>query len=95
MGSVPEPALFIDVLVLENRGLAATRLLPIQALDDSPRPYEVSTDRGTMYPRTLGELLRSARHVTDRYTNNAVGTDHGAAQSRLRPMCGLERLRSA
>jgi transposase, IS6 family len=41
------------------------------------------------------ELLASTRHVTEQYANNAVESDHGRLKSRLRPMRGLKRLRSA
>jgi transposase-like protein len=41
------------------------------------------------------ELLPSACHVTEQYANNAVEADHGCLKSRLRPMRGLKRLRSA
>jgi transposase-like protein len=43
----------------------------------------------------LDELLPSACHVTQQYANNAIEADHGRLKSRLRPMCGLKRLRSA
>ena len=46
----------IDVLVSEKRDLAATHRFFIQALDHSPRPAEVSTDRASTYPRVLDEL---------------------------------------
>jgi transposase, IS6 family len=85
----------IDVLVAENRDLAATRRFFIQALDHGTRPTEVSTDRVSTYPRVLDELLPSACHVTEQYANNAVEADHGRLKSRLRPMRGLKRLRSA
>ena len=41
------------------------------------------------------ELLPSACHVTEQYANNPVEADHGRLKSRLRPMRGLKRLRSA
>ena len=43
----------------------------------------------------LDELLPAAHHVTEQYANNPVETDHGGSKSRLRPMRGLTRLRSA
>ena len=85
----------IDVLVAEKRDLAATRRFFAQALDHGPQPTEVSTDRAAAYPRVLDELLPSACHVTEQYANNAVEADHGRLKSRLRPMRGLKRLRSA
>jgi transposase, IS6 family len=47
----------IDVLVAEKRDLAATRRFFTRALEHSPRPTEVSTDRASTYPRVLDELL--------------------------------------
>jgi transposase, IS6 family len=85
----------IDVLASEKRDLAATRRFFTQALDHSPPPTEVSTDRAPTYPRVLDELLPSACHITEQYANNAVEADHGRLKSRLRPMRGLKRLRSA
>jgi IS6 family transposase len=43
----------------------------------------------------LDELLPSTRHITEQYANNAIEGDHGRLKSRLRPMLGLQRLRSA
>jgi IS6 family transposase len=85
----------IDVLVSEKRDLAATRRFFTRALEHSPSPGEVSTDRAPAYPRVLDELLPSACHITEQYANNAVEADHGRLKSRLRPMRGLQRLRSA
>jgi IS6 family transposase len=43
----------------------------------------------------LDELLPSACHVMQQYAYNPVEADHGRLKSRLRPMRGLKRLRSA
>jgi transposase-like protein len=40
----------------------------------------------------VNELAPAARHVNE---NNAVETDHGRLNARLRPMRGLKRLASA
>ena len=85
----------IDVLASEKRDLAAARRFFTQALEHRSRPTEVSTDRASTYPRVLDELLPSACHVTEQYANNAVEADHGHLKSRLRPMRGPKRLRSA
>jgi transposase-like protein len=85
----------IDVLVAEKRDLAATRRFFTRALQHGSRPSEVSTDRAPAYPRVLDELLPSACHVMHQYANNAVEADHGRLKSRLRPMRGLSKLRSA
>jgi transposase, IS6 family len=55
----------------------------------------VTTDRAPAYPRVLEELLPAAWHVTEQYANNPIEADHGRLKSRLRPMRGLKRLRSA
>ena len=47
----------IDVLVSEQRDLAATRRFFTRALQHGPHPTEVSTDRASVYPRVLDEVL--------------------------------------
>ncbi len=85
----------IDVLVSAKRDRVATRLFFTRALEHGSRPSEVSTDRAPAYPRVLDELLPSACHVMEQYANNLIESDHGRLKSRLRPMRGLKRLRSA
>jgi transposase-like protein len=85
----------IDVLVSEKRDLDATRRFFTRALEHGPSPTEVTTDRAPAYPRVLDELLPATCHVTEQYTNNPIEADHGRLKSRLRPMRGLKRLRSA
>ena len=85
----------IDVLASPKRDLAATRAFFTQTLSHAARPSEVTTDRAPAYPRVLDELLPAAHHVTEQYANNPIEADHGRLKSRLRPMRGLTRLRSA
>ena len=85
----------IDVLASPKRDLAATRRFFAQALGHTPRPSEVTTDRAAAYPRVLDELLPAAHHATEQCANNPIEADHGRLKSRLRPMRGLKRLRSA
>jgi transposase-like protein len=85
----------LDVLASSKRDLAATRRFFTQALGHAPRPSEVTTDRAPTYPRVLDALLPAAHHVTEQYANNPIEADHGRLKSRLRPMRGLTRLRSA
>jgi transposase-like protein len=85
----------IDVLVSEQRDLAATRRFFTCALQHAPRPTEVSTDRASVYPRVLDELLPAACHIVEQYANNPIESDHGRLKSRLRPMRGLTQLSSA
>ena len=83
------------MLVSERRDLAAIRRFFTRALEHGRRPTEVRTDRAPAYPRVLDELLPAACHVMEQYAVNAIEADHGRLKSRLRPMRGLTRLRSA
>jgi IS6 family transposase len=74
---------------------AATRRLFTRALEHVPQASEVITDRASAYPWVLDELLPAAHHLTEQYWNNRIEADHGRLKSRLRPMGGLKRLRSA
>jgi IS6 family transposase len=85
----------IDVLVSEKRDLEVTRRFFTRALEQGPAPTEATTDRAPAYPRVLDELLPAACHVMEQYANNPIEADHGRLKSRLRPMRGLKRLRSA
>jgi transposase-like protein len=84
----------IDVMVSQERDLAATRRFFTRALEHGPRPSEVSTDQAPAYPRVVDELLPAACHVMERYGNNPIESDHGRLKSRLWPMRGLKRLGS-
>ncbi len=55
----------------------------------------MSTDRAQAYPRVIEELLPAACHVMKQYANNTIEADHGRLKARLRPMRGLNTLRSA
>jgi IS6 family transposase len=85
----------IDVLVSPKRDLEATRRFLTGALKHGPYPTEVSTDRAPAYPRVLDDLLLSACHVMQQHATNPLEAHHGRLKSRLRPMRGLKRLRSA
>ena len=58
-------------------------------------PAEVMTDRTPVYPRVLDELIPSALHTVEQYANNPIEADHTRLKARLRPMRGLQRMRSA
>ncbi len=60
----------IDVLVSQQRDLAATRRFFTRALEHGRYPTEVSTDRASAYPRVIEELIPAACHVTEQYGNN-------------------------
>ena len=86
----------IDVLVSQKRDLAATRRFFTRALNTTTStPVEVITDKAAVYPPVLEELVPGTWHHSERYANNPVEADHGRLKSRLRPMRGLKRLRSA
>jgi IS6 family transposase len=55
----------------------------------------VTTDHAAAYVGVLEELVPAARHVTERYANNPVESDHSRLKARLRPMRGLKRFSSA
>jgi transposase, IS6 family len=58
-------------------------------------PVEVVTDRASVYPLVLEELLPAAWHCTDQYHDNRIETDHGRVKARLRSMRGLKQDRNA
>ena len=69
----------IDVLVSENRDLAASRRFFSGVLDHGTRPAEVTTDRAAAYPRVIEELFPAACHVTEQYaTDEIVNREHSA-----------------
>jgi transposase, IS6 family len=78
-----------------RRDFAAARAFFARALAVGVRPVEVTTDRAHAYPRVLDEQLPGAMHVLERYANNPIEADHSRLKARLRPMRGLQRLRSA
>jgi IS6 family transposase len=58
-------------------------------------PVEVTTDKASVYPAVLEELLPAAWHRTEQYANNRVECDHCRLKARLRPMRSLKQDRSA
>jgi transposase, IS6 family len=84
----------IDVLLSEQRDTAAARRFFTRALRHGPVPVEVTTDKAGPYLRILDELVPTAAHVTEQYSNNRIEADHGRLKARLRPMRGLKRFRS-
>lgn len=81
----------IDVLLSARRDLAAARRFFARALRAGTVPVEVTTDRASVYPRVLDELVPSALHTFEQYANNPVEADHGRLKARVRPMRGLKR----
>jgi transposase, IS6 family len=85
----------IDVMLSTRRDLAVARAFFSRAIAVGVRPVEVTTDRAHAYLRVLDEQLPEALHVIERYANNPIEADHGRLKARLRPMRGLQRIRSA
>jgi transposase-like protein len=85
----------IDVLLSENRDMAAARRFFTRALRYGPAPVEVTTDQAGPYLRVVDELLPTAADVTAQYGNNRIEADHGQLKARLRPMRGLKQVDSA
>jgi transposase, IS6 family len=84
----------IDVLVSERRDGAAARGFFTRALTQGASPVEVTTDRAPVYPRVIEESVPAARQVLEQYSNNSVEADHGRLKARLRPMRGVNTMRS-
>jgi IS6 family transposase len=85
----------IDVLLSVRRDLAAARQFFTRAMHAGTIPVEVTTDRASVYPRVVDELILSAPHTVEQYANNPIEADHGRLKARLRPMRGVKRHRSA
>jgi IS6 family transposase len=85
----------IDVLLSEQRDTAAARKFFARASTHGPAPVEVTTDKAGPSLRVLAEVVPTAAHVTDQYSNNRIEADHSRLKARVRPMRGLKRLRSA
>jgi transposase-like protein len=85
----------VEVLLSTHRNLDSARAFFTRALRAGTVPVEVTTDRAAAYPRVLDELVPTARHDTEQYSNNRIEADHGRLKARLRPMLGLKRQASA
>ena len=83
------------MLLSEQRDTAAARRFFTRALAHGPVPVEVTTDEAGPYLPVIDELVPTAAHVTEQYANNRVEADHAPLKTRLRPMRGLTRFRSA
>jgi transposase-like protein len=58
-------------------------------------PAGVVTEAAPVYRRVLDELVPSAWHHVEQYTNNRIEADHSRLKHRLRPMRGLRTARTA
>ena len=80
---------------VQEEGLGGHPPFFCHALEHGPHPTEVSTDRAPAYPRVVDELMPTACHIVEQYATNPIEANHSQLKARLRPMRGLERLRSA
>jgi IS6 family transposase len=85
----------IDVLLSARRDLGAARGFFTRALRAGTIPVKATTDRAPVYPRILDEVVPHTLHTVEQYADNPIEADHGRLKSRLRPMRGLKRHRSA
>jgi transposase, IS6 family len=85
----------LDVFVSKKRDLKAATAFFARAIRSHGEPAEVTTDRAHALARVITELLPAALHDTTQYANNRVEADHGRLKARLRPMRGLNRVRTA
>ena len=83
------------MLLCEQRNTAAACRFYTRALRHGPVPVEVNTDKAGPYLLVLDELVPHALHVIEPDANNCVEADHARLKTRLRPMRGLTRFRSA
>ena len=85
----------IDMYLSARRDARAARRFFTTAVGDHGRPVEVVTDKAAPLIRVVDDLLPEAFHDTEQYGNNRIENDHGRLKSRLGPMRGLKRDRTA
>jgi IS6 family transposase len=85
----------IDVFVSRKRDLRAATLFFTSAITAHGLPAEITTDQAQALVRVIADPLPAALHDTTQYANNRVEADHGRLKTRLRPMRGLKRDRTA
>jgi len=85
----------MDVYVSAKRDFLAAHRFFAAALRAHGEPVEVVTDRAPALRAAIEGLMPAAFHNTEQYANNRIECDHGRLKSRLRPMRGLKRDRTA
>jgi len=87
----------VDVLLSEQRDLAAAQRFFAQALDIAGRaPAQVTTDGHDADPRAIRETLGDgAAHRTSRDKNNRIEQDHRGLKQRYYPLRGFGSFASA
>ncbi len=93
--AVDEQGQVIDVFVSKKRDSKAATRFFASAIGVHGQPIEVVTDRSPALARAITELLPAALHNTTQYASNRVEADHGRLKTRLRPMRGPKRDRTA
>ncbi len=78
-----------------RRDLRAARQFFAAALGVHGEPDEIVTDKAPALAGAISELVPGAFHNTEQHANNRIEADHGRLKSRLRPMRGLKRHRTA
>ena len=77
----------VDVLLSTSRNLDSARAFFTRALRAGTVPAEVTTDRSAAYPRVLDELVPTARHDTEQYSDNRI--EAGSSPNRRRGHAAL------
>ena len=93
----------VDFYLSETRDREAAKCFLRRALanPDNRAPHVFARDRLRSYPAAIrelqneGELRRSCRHRTRRYSNNRIESDHRHIKRRLRSMHGPRTLATA
>jgi transposase-like protein len=85
----------VDVYVSARRDIRSARRFFATAIGIHGAPAEVVTDRAWTLLAAVDELIPGAFHNTEQFANNRIESDHGRLKSRLRPMRGLKRDRTA
>jgi transposase-like protein len=93
--AVDEDGQVLDIFLSTRRDTAAAEWFFARALRDHREPVEVTTDKSHVRARVIADFVPHAEHRTDQYANNRIEADHGRLKSRLRPMRGLKRDRTA
>ena len=62
---------------------------------DHGEPAEINTDKSHVLARVIADVVAHAEDHTDQYASARIESDHGRLKSRLRPVPGLKRDRTA
>ena len=93
--SIDQYGQVVDVFVSKRRDLKAATKFFASVITAHGQPAEITTDRAHALVSVVTDLLPAALHDTSQYANNRVEADQGRLKTRLRPMRGLKRDRTA